>query len=116
VKDVACFKCHKKGHYANKCPKIKATDAKGAFKVRKVDNSSVKEELEAKSIRQIRIRYSDLNAEREDPFIRYWIILTDLGQLRIGPVKDILLKFSWILRLIVTQSVKNFIVSYSTKV
>jgi hypothetical protein len=23
LKDVECFKCHKKGHYANKCPEIK---------------------------------------------------------------------------------------------
>ena len=57
MKDVECFKCHKKGHYANKCPEIKAKDAKGAFKVRKLDDSSVKEEGEAKSIRQIRIRH-----------------------------------------------------------
>jgi len=41
--------------------------------------------VKAKSIRQIRIRYPDLNAEREDPFMRYWIILSDRGQLRIGP-------------------------------
>ena len=71
MKDVECFKCNKMGHYASKCPKIKAKDTKGAFKVRKVDDSSVKEELEAKSIRQIYIRYSDLNAERQDPFMRY---------------------------------------------
>jgi len=31
MKDVDCFKCHKKGHYANKCPEIKAKDAKVAF-------------------------------------------------------------------------------------
>ena len=62
MNDVECFKCHKKGHYADKCPEIKAKDAKEAFKVRQVDDS-----------------------EREDPFIRYWFILSDLGQLRIGP-------------------------------
>ena len=28
---------------------------------------------EPKSIRQIRIRFSDLTAEDNDPFIRYWI-------------------------------------------
>ena len=50
-----------------------------------MDGSRVKEDGEAKSIRQIgRIRYSDLNAEREDPFLRYWIIFSNLGQLRIG--------------------------------
>ena len=84
MKDVECVKCHKKRHYANKCTEIKAKDAKGSFKVRKVDDSSVKEDGEAKVIRQIRIRYSDLNAEREDPFMRYWIILSNLGQVRIG--------------------------------
>ena len=70
MKDVECFKFHKMGHYANKCPEIKPKVAKGA----KVDESSVKEEREANSIHQIRIRYSDLNAEREDSFMRYWII------------------------------------------
>ena len=29
---------------------------------------------ETKSIRQIRIRFSDLTMEEKDPFIRYWII------------------------------------------
>ena len=43
MKAVECFKCHKKGHYANKCPEIKAKEAKGAFTVLKVDASSVKE-------------------------------------------------------------------------
>ena len=55
-------------------PKSRQKTRKGAFKVRKVDDSSVKEEGEAKAIRQIRIRYSDLNAEREGPFI-----LCDIG-------------------------------------
>ena len=56
-----------------------------AFKVRKVDNFSAKKEVGAKSIRQIRIRYSDLKAaERQDPFMRYKIILCNLGKLRIG--------------------------------
>ena len=48
MKDVECFKCRKKGHYANKCPESKAKDAKEAFKVRKVDDSSVKEDGERK--------------------------------------------------------------------
>ena len=84
MKDVECFKFHKEGHFANKCPEIKAKDAKGSFKVRKVDDSRVKEEVEAKAIRQICIRYLDLNAERKDRFMRYWIILSNLGQVRIG--------------------------------
>ena len=43
-----------------------------AFKVRKIDNFSAKKEVGDKSIRQIRIRYSDLKAsERQDPFMKY---------------------------------------------
>ena len=37
-----------------------------------------------KSIRQIRIRHSDLNRNDPDPFFRYWIKLYDLA----GPVRD----------------------------
>ena len=33
LKDIDCFKCHKKGHYAKKCPDAKAKDGKGYFKV-----------------------------------------------------------------------------------
>ena len=36
-------------------------------------NLNVKEEGEAKSIRQIRIRYSDLNAEWEYAFMRFYL-------------------------------------------
>ena len=32
LKDVECFKCHKKGHYANTCPDAKSKDGKGFFK------------------------------------------------------------------------------------
>ena len=28
LKDVECFKCHKKGHYANKCPESEANESK----------------------------------------------------------------------------------------
>jgi len=35
LKDVGCYKCHKKGHYANKCPEIKAKDTKGRLKLEK---------------------------------------------------------------------------------
>ena len=35
MRDVECFKCHKKGHYANKCPEIKAKDGKGSLKYAK---------------------------------------------------------------------------------
>jgi len=35
LKDVEYFKCHKKGHYANKCPESKVKDGKAPMKVRK---------------------------------------------------------------------------------
>ena len=50
----------KKGHYANKCPDAKAKDGKGNFKVLKVQLEDNKKD--AKSIRKIRIRHSDLNS------------------------------------------------------
>ena len=83
IKDVECFKCHKKGHYANKCPDAKAKDGKGYFKARQLEDPSV-DKKEDKSIRQIRIRHSDLNTGYQDPFLRYWIKIYDLS----GPVRD----------------------------
>jgi len=32
LKDVECFKCHMKGHYANKCPNAKAKVSVGRYK------------------------------------------------------------------------------------
>jgi hypothetical protein len=75
LKDVECFHCHKKGHYANKCPEIKVKDAKGAFKVRKVEEDKPEEKV----ARQVRIRYADMKEESKDDFIRYWIRVLDLG-------------------------------------
>jgi len=34
LKDVECFKCHKKELYANNCSDEKAKDRKGCFKVK----------------------------------------------------------------------------------
>ena len=53
MKDVECFKCHKKGQYANKCPEIKAKDAKGSFKVRPLSAIRI-------SIRSGKIRLCDI--------------------------------------------------------
>ena len=80
---VECFKCHKKGHYADKYPEAKAKDGKSSLKMRKIDDSGPKQEPEAKSVRQIRIRYSDIEDNRNDPFMRHWIILSNLGQIRL---------------------------------
>ena len=41
LKDVECFKCHKKWHYANKRPDAKAKDGKGFFKVRRLEEPSI---------------------------------------------------------------------------
>jgi len=43
-----------------------------------------KPESEAKSVRQIRIRYSDIEEKSSHPFMRHWIILLNLGQIRLG--------------------------------
>ena len=65
-----CFKCHKKGNYANKCPDAKVKDGKGFFKVRQLEEPSM-DKKEEKSIRQIRIRHLDLNRSDTDPFLHY---------------------------------------------
>ena len=71
--NVECYRCHKKGHYANKCPEVKQMDSKGTFKVRKLEEPVAERAVEEpKLIRQIRIRFSDLTMEEKDPFIRYW--------------------------------------------
>ena len=41
MNDVECYRCHKKGHYAYKCPESKPKDSKGNFKVRKVEEPVV---------------------------------------------------------------------------
>jgi len=40
LKEVECFSCHKKGYYVDKCPEIKAKEAKGVFKFRKMEEQS----------------------------------------------------------------------------
>ena len=68
LKNPECCRCHK---YANKFSEVKPKDSKRTFKVRKVEEPVLdKVTEEAKSIR---IRFSDLTAEGNDPFIRYWI-------------------------------------------
>ena len=58
MKNVECCRCHKKGHYANKCPEAKPKDSKGTFKVRKMKEPVAEKAVEEpKSIRQIRTRF-----------------------------------------------------------
>ena len=52
--------------------------------MRKIDDSGPEQESEAKSVRQIRIRYSDIEGKLSDPFMRHWIILSSLGQIRLS--------------------------------
>ena len=52
----ASKKCHKKGHYANKCPEIKVKDGQPPVKFQKIEDSGPKSDPEAKSVRQIRNR------------------------------------------------------------
>ena len=71
---MECYRCYKKGHYANKCPEANPKDSKGTFKVRKVEEPVADKAVdELKSIRQFSIRFSDLTTEDNDPFIRYLI-------------------------------------------
>ena len=46
LKDVECYKCHRNGHYANKCPEIKAKDTERLLKVRKMDEVITKDDDE----------------------------------------------------------------------
>ena len=63
IKDVECFKYHKKGHYANKCRDEKAKDGKGFFlKVRQLEEPSAEKKDQS---------HSDLNSADYDPFLRY---------------------------------------------
>ena len=56
LKDVECFKCHKKGHYANKCPDAKSkVDRKGFLKVWHLEEPA-NDKKDDKAIRQLRIR------------------------------------------------------------
>jgi hypothetical protein len=84
AKDVECYHCHKKGHYANKCPDLKAKDTKGVFKVRKMDTGDDK--TSEPVIRHIRIRYSDLG--NEDGFLRFWVLILNLGDPVPSPVNE----------------------------
>ena len=59
---------------------------KGLFKVRQVEEPVI-DKMDEKSIRQIRVRHSDLNRNDPDPFLRYWIKLYDLSE----PIRDELL-------------------------
>jgi hypothetical protein len=67
---VECYHCHKKGHYANKCPEKKMQDKTfPGPRVRKLD-------VEDTTVRSLRIRFTDLEQD-EDPFLRYEVMVFD---------------------------------------
>ena len=49
-----------------------------------MDEGITKDDNEKKSIRQIRVRFFNLESETKDPFMRFWLILSNLGQERVG--------------------------------
>ena len=49
-----------------------------------MEDPGPKSDPEAKSVCQIRIRYSDIEEQNADQFMRHWIILKNLGQIRLG--------------------------------
>ena len=55
-----------------------------AMKVRKIEDFGTKPDSEVKSVDQIWIQYSDIEEKRSDPFMRHWIILSNLGQIGFG--------------------------------
>ena len=53
--------------YTNKCPESKVKDTKRPLKVRKMDEGITNDDAETKSIRQIRVQFSDLESETKNP-------------------------------------------------
>ena len=100
MKNVDCYRCRKKGHHANMCPKAKPKDSKGTFKVRKEEEPVADKAVEeTKSIHQISILFSDLTAEENDPFIRYRIQVygnRGLGNGVDAERKDVLMLKIWL--------------------
>ena len=81
-----------------KCPEAKPKDSKGTFKVRKVEKPVADKAVEdPKSIRQIRIRFSDLTAEDNDPFIRYWMVLNTMSRSQSIAFLDVNVDFDYAL-------------------
>ena len=52
--------------------------------MQKIKDFGPKSDPEAKSVRQIRICYSDIEKQNADAFMRHWILLKNLGQIRLG--------------------------------
>jgi len=81
IKDVECSSVTRKDTMR---PKVRMKRRRmGYFKVRQLEGPSIYKKND-KSIRQIRIRHSDLNSGDYDPFLWYGIKIHDLS----GPVRD----------------------------
>ena len=70
LKDMECYKCHKKGNYAKKCPEIKAKDTRGSLKVQKMVECITNDNAMTKYIHQIRVGFSDLETETKATFMK----------------------------------------------
>ena len=74
-----------------------------------MEQGITQDDVKKKSIRQIRVRFSDLESDTKDPFMRFWVILSNLGHDRIGVQNEgIQREYSWIQALTVTQYRENF--------
>ena len=54
----------------------------------KMDDFGPQPESKAKSVRQIRIRHSDIEDKSSDPLMRHWIILSNLGEILLCSNKE----------------------------
>ena len=62
----------------------KANNIKASTKMQNIEDYSAKSDVEVKSVRiRHQTRYSNIEDKPPDPFMRYWIFLTNLGQFRI---------------------------------
>jgi len=77
------FQVSQEGTLCEQVSVCKGEGWEGFFKVRQLEEQSA-EKMNEKSIRQIRIRHSDLNNGYHDPFLCYCIKINDLS----GPACD----------------------------
>ena len=59
-----------------------------SLNVQKMEEGDTKKDPEIKSLRQIRVWFSDLEKDNKDPFMRCWVILLNLVQARVGPENE----------------------------
>ena len=89
LKDVECYKWYKKGHYRNKFPESKDKDTKGPLKVRKVRLSPRRMSRQSLFVKS-EFYFLTKDSETKDPFMRFWVIQSNLGQEMVGPDNETL--------------------------